>query len=107
MRDTLSEIISDTVSCAQITDNTVILQKRIRKTQDKDVNKIRRNQAIADQVMTYNDGQVEDMTRALNWKAHPPTAPSGPYAPPVSYYSRLKPPKAKEVLRDALLMLPG
>jgi hypothetical protein len=107
MRDTLSEIISDTVSSVQITDNTVILQKRKRKTHDKDVDKIRRNQAIADQVMTYNDGQVEDMTRAFNWKAHPPTAPLGPNVLPASYYSRLKLPKAKDVLRDALLMLPG
>jgi hypothetical protein len=49
MRDTLSEIISDTVSCGvQNIDNTVILQKRKRKTFDKDENKIRRNQAIAD-----------------------------------------------------------
>jgi hypothetical protein len=58
MRDTLSEIISDTVSSVQITDHTVILQKRKRKTNDKDESKIRRTQAIADQVMTYNEGQV-------------------------------------------------
>lgn len=68
MRDTLSEIISDTVSSIPIIDSSSILQKRKRKTNDKDENKIRRNQAIADQIMTYNDDQVEDLTRALNWK---------------------------------------
>ena len=43
MRETLSEIISDTVSSVPIIDNTIILQKRKRKTQDKHEHKIRRD----------------------------------------------------------------
>lgn len=84
MRDTLSEIISDTVSSVPITDTSIYLQKRKRKTYDKDESRIRKDQAIADHLMSYNEDQVEDMTRNLQWRSQIPTAPCGPHVLPAS-----------------------
>ena len=109
MRDTLSEIISETVSSVPITDNShSMLQKRNRKTQDKDESRIKRDQAIADHMMSYSAEQVEDMSKRFEVHRSQIDAPCGPSTIlPASYYSRLKLPKAKDLLHDALMMLHG
>jgi len=110
MRDTLSEVISESVSSVPITDNShSILQKRKRKTHAKDESRLKRDKAIADHVMSYSKEQVQDMSRRFEVLTSQADAPWGPSTSilPANYYSRLKLPKAKDLLHDALMMLHG